>query len=104
MITVFKSSLATLYGPGFYGNQTACGERLRRATIGVASRTLKCGTPVAVDWNGQAIVVPVIDRGPFANGANWDLTMATAKALGITGTATIGTVALPAGTTQVATT
>jgi rare lipoprotein A (peptidoglycan hydrolase) len=35
--------------------------------------------------------VPVIDRGPFANGARWDLTMATAKALGIKETATIGT-------------
>jgi rare lipoprotein A (peptidoglycan hydrolase) len=36
----------------------------------------------------------VIDRGPYANSADWDLTAATARALGITGTATIGAVSL----------
>jgi rare lipoprotein A len=90
-ITVFRSALATIYGPGFYGQQTACGQTLQRSTLGVASRTLKCGTKVQVFWNGQTITVPVIDRGPYANGASWDLTMATARALGITGTSTVGT-------------
>jgi hypothetical protein len=37
----------------------------------------------------------VIDRGPYANHADWDLTTATATALGIDGTATIGAVSLP---------
>jgi rare lipoprotein A len=92
-IVVYRPSLATIYGPGFYGQQTACGQTLRRSTLGVASRTLKCGTKVSVLYQGRAIVVPVIDRGPYANGATWDLTMATAKALGITGTSTVG--ALP---------
>ncbi len=41
------------------------------------------------------MVVPVIDRGPYANHADWDLTMATGKALGVTGTAKIGAVSLP---------
>jgi hypothetical protein len=90
-IPIFKNSVATLYGPGFWGHRTACGERLTRATLGVASRTLKCGTEVAVLYRGHELTVPVIDRGPFANGASWDLTMATAKALGIRETATIGT-------------
>ncbi len=40
-------------------------------------------------------MVPVIDRGPYANGADWDLTVATGKALGITGTAQIDAVSLP---------
>jgi rare lipoprotein A (peptidoglycan hydrolase) len=34
----------------------------------------------------------VIDRGPYANNASWDLTQATAEALGITGTETIGAI------------
>jgi hypothetical protein len=89
-ITVYRPSLATLYGPGFYGNRTACGETLHRSTIGVASRTLKCGTRVSVLYRGRALVVPVIDRGPYRNGATWDLTMATARALGIEGTSTVG--------------
>jgi rare lipoprotein A (peptidoglycan hydrolase) len=41
------------------------------------------------------MVVPVIDRGPYANGADWDLTEVTASKLGIDGTATIGAVSLP---------
>jgi rare lipoprotein A (peptidoglycan hydrolase) len=40
------------------------------------------------------VVVPVIDRGPFANGADWDLTQATAQQLGITGTVRIGAMPL----------
>ncbi len=94
-ITVYRPSVATLYGPGFYGHHTACGKKLTRSTIGVANRTLKCGTKVAVYYGGQTMIVPVIDRGPYANGADWDLTMATAKALGIDATAKIGAVSLP---------
>jgi hypothetical protein len=93
-VTVYRPSLATQYGPGFYGQKTACGQTLRGATIGVANRTLRCGTPVAVYYQGRTIVVPVIDRGPYANGADWDLTEATGKALGISGTAKIGAVSL----------
>jgi rare lipoprotein A (peptidoglycan hydrolase) len=36
--------------------------------------------------------VPVIDRGPFANGARYDLTSAAAQALGMTQTSTVGVV------------
>jgi rare lipoprotein A len=95
-MTVFRPSLATQYGPGFYGHRTACGQRLRPGTIGVANRTLKCGTSVAIVYDGRMLVVPVIDRGPYANHADWDLTMATGRALGISGTAEIAAVSLPA--------
>ena len=94
-VTVYRPSLATIYGPGFWGQRTACGEKLNRATLGVANRTLKCGTKVGLYYHGRTLIVPVIDRGPSANGADWDLTDATAKALGIPGTATIGAVSLP---------
>jgi rare lipoprotein A len=94
-VTIYRPSLATEYGPGFYGQATACGKRLRRNTIGVANRTLKCGTPVAIYYRGRTMIVPVIDRGPYANGADWDLTVATGRALGMDGTATIGAVSEP---------
>ncbi len=94
-VTVYRPSLATLYGPGFYGHRTACGIVLRRTTIGLANRTLPCGTPVAVYYQGQTLVVPVIDRGPYAHHADWDLTMATARVLGMDTTATLGAVSLP---------
>jgi rare lipoprotein A len=94
-VTVYRPSLATLYGPGFYGHRTACGIILRRNTIGVANRTLPCGTPVAIDYQGQTVIVPVIDRGPYAHNADWDLTMATGKVLGMTGTSMLGATSLP---------
>jgi hypothetical protein len=94
-LTVYRASVATLFGPGFYGRRTACGTILRRWTIGVANRTLPCGTRVAVYYAGRTLTVPVIDRGPYANGANWDLTMATGAALGMTETETIGAAPFP---------
>jgi hypothetical protein len=93
--TVYRPSRATEYGPGFYGQKTACGKRLSRGTIGLANRTLRCGESVAIYYQGRTLVVPVIDRGPYANGADWDLTMATGKALGLKGTAQIAAVSLP---------
>jgi rare lipoprotein A len=94
-ITVYRPSLATQYGPGFYGQKTACGQKLEPNMIGVANRSLKCGTSVAIYYQGRTLVVPVIDRGPYANGADWDLTEATGRALGIDGTAELGAVSLP---------
>jgi peptidoglycan lytic transglycosylase len=95
IVTVYRPSKATLYGPGFYGKRTACGQKLRPGTIGVANRTLRCGESVAIYYQGRTLVVPVIDRGPYANGADWDLTMATGRALGVDGTAQIDAVSLP---------
>jgi rare lipoprotein A len=89
-VTVYRAARATWYGPGLYGHRTACGQVLSHAIMGVAHRTLPCGTPVEIAFNGQTVTVPVIDRGPFTNGARYDLTSATAQALGFTETSTIG--------------
>jgi rare lipoprotein A len=94
-VTVYRRSIATLYGPGFYGKRTACGVILRRSTIGVANRTLPCGTQVQVYYEGNVMTVPVIDRGPYAHNANWDLTMATGRALGMLGTGLVGAASVP---------
>jgi rare lipoprotein A (peptidoglycan hydrolase) len=93
MLPIFKDAITTFYGPGLWGRHTACGEVLERATVGIASRTLKCGTMVAVHYGGRELSVPVIDRGPFANHASWDLTMAAARLLRLRETATVGTLA-----------
>lgn len=94
-IPIFRDAVATMYGPGFWGHHTACGERLTHATLGVASRTLRCGTEVAIFYRGRELTVPVIDRGPYGGPASWDLTMATARALGISETVTVGTLTSP---------
>lgn len=93
-VIAYRTSIATLFGPGLYGNHTACGAVLKKPTLGVANRKLPCGTQVAIYYRGRTIVVPVIDRGPYANNANWDLTMATGHALGMNSTAAVGAMSL----------
>jgi rare lipoprotein A (peptidoglycan hydrolase) len=86
-----KAQIATWFGPGFYGQKTACGQTMSPVIVGVASRTLPCGTLVLVNYKGHRLTVPVIDRGPYANGATWDLTLGAASALTITETVRIKT-------------
>jgi hypothetical protein len=93
-VTVFKRARATWFGPGFYGHKTACGEKMTRKLVGVASRTLPCGTMVSFLYNGTTVTVPVVDRGPYGH-ASWDLTYATAQELGFTYTDTVGSAVLP---------
>jgi rare lipoprotein A (peptidoglycan hydrolase) len=80
-----RSGGATWYGPGFYGNRTACGLILQPTTIGVAHRSLPCGTAVRFAYRGRYIVTAVIDRGPFTRGHVWDLTNGARQALGFDG-------------------
>jgi rare lipoprotein A (peptidoglycan hydrolase) len=92
VIVVKKVALATWFGPGFYGQTTACGQTLTPAVVGVANRTLPCGTLVKFSYHGHALTAPVIDRGPYAhNGASWDLTTEAAHALGMLDTARLQT-------------
>jgi rare lipoprotein A len=72
---------ATWYGPGLYGRHTACGQVLGPHTVGVAHRSLPCGTTVKLAYHGHSIVTQVIDRGPYSRGNSWDLTLAAARAL-----------------------
>jgi rare lipoprotein A (peptidoglycan hydrolase) len=90
----YKAVKATWYGPGLYGHRLACGGRLHQATVGVAHRNLPCGTKVALRYKGHTIVVPVIDRGPYARGVTYDLTEATAQQLGMTQTSRLRAAAL----------
>ncbi|MFL5645421.1 MAG: septal ring lytic transglycosylase RlpA family protein [Chloroflexota bacterium] len=62
------------FGPGLYGNGTACGKTLTKTLVGVAHRTLPCGTRVTFRYKGVTLTVPVVDRGPFVAGRTWDLT------------------------------
>jgi hypothetical protein len=94
-VTVFHRARATWYGPGLYGRRTACGTRLTKSTLGVAHRTLPCGTLVALFKDGRTVTVPVIDRGPFRRGTSYDLTYATAQTLGMDATTTLGAVRAP---------
>lgn len=72
-----------------YGEALACGGVLEPDELGVASRTVPCGTPITFFYRGRTVTVPVIDRGPYVAGREWDLTGATAEALRFPGLATV---------------
>jgi rare lipoprotein A (peptidoglycan hydrolase) len=80
-----RTAGATWYGPGLYGRQTACGQVLRPNTLGVANRSLPCGTTVKFVYRGHSLVTQVIDRGPYTRGNSWDLTNGARIALGFSG-------------------
>jgi rare lipoprotein A (peptidoglycan hydrolase) len=72
------------YGPGFYGSGTACGQVYTTQIMGVAHRTLPCGTLVTFrnPANGRQVTVPVIDRGPYVSGRQWDMSRGLCEFLG----------------------
>jgi rare lipoprotein A len=84
-LTSYRLAGASYYGPGLYGNGVACGGTLEPGTLGVANKTLPCGTKVKLRYHGRQITVPVIDRGPYVAGREYDLTEATKDVLGFPG-------------------
>jgi len=82
-LQAYRASLASWYG--LYGGALACGGTLGYDTLGVANKWLPCGTNVTLRYHGREVTVPVIDRGPYVGGREWDLTGATARRLGFDG-------------------
>ena len=66
-----QTGLASYYGPGFHGEETASGEIFDQTEMVAAHRTLPLGAVVRVTnlENGRRVVLRVIDRGPY--GANY---------------------------------
>jgi rare lipoprotein A len=77
--------MASWYGPGFHGRQTANGERFNQNDLTAAHRSLPFGTKVRVTNmnNGRSVVVRINDRGPFVGGRAIDLSAAAARAIGL---------------------
>ncbi len=73
----YRAGFASWYGPGLYGNALGCGGTLTPGTLGVAHKTLPCATRVGFHYRGRSVTVPVVDRGPYVAGREWDLTAAT---------------------------
>jgi peptidoglycan lytic transglycosylase len=83
LLTVYTESVASWYHDA--GN-TACGFH---AGLGVANRSLPCGTKVRVRYGGHSVTATVDDRGPYVGGRDWDLNQSTAAALGFGGVGTV---------------
>lgn len=88
-LTSYRLAGASWYGPGLWGNGVACGGTLRPGTLGVANKTLPCGTRVRLRYRGREVTAPVIDRGPYVAGREYDLTYAVKRKLGFPGVGTV---------------
>jgi rare lipoprotein A len=80
-LNVYRSAYASWYGPGLYGNRLGCGGTLSAGTVGVAHKSLPCGSKLMLRHRGRTVKVRVIDRGPYVGGREYDLTEATARKL-----------------------
>jgi len=77
----YRRAYASWYGPGLYGNHLACGGTLSPGRLGVAHKSLPCGTKLTLRHRGRSVAVRVIDRGPYVAGREFDLTERTAQRL-----------------------
>lgn len=85
--TGWHASIASTFDD--YYKPIACGGVLHPTQLGVAHKSAPCGTMVTFVYGGRAIRVPVIDRGPYIAGREWDFTGATAAALRFPGLGTV---------------
>ena len=63
--------LASWYGPGFHGEETASGEIFNQRAMVAAHRTLPLGSVIRVTnlENGRRVTLRIIDRGPYGRNA-----------------------------------
>ena len=90
--------VASWYGPGFYENRLPCWPWLKANglpiqflpdTWGVAHKSLPCGTMVTLTHGANTVTVPVVDRGPYIAGREFDLSPRVKAALGCTDLCTV---------------
>jgi len=83
------TALAGSSGPAVIGRHTVCGGVISADTEGIAHPTLPCGVRIFVTYRGRTVLAPVIDRGPYEPGRQFDLTAALARRLGLSGVQTV---------------
>ncbi|HUG06438.1 MAG TPA: septal ring lytic transglycosylase RlpA family protein [Candidatus Limnocylindria bacterium] len=90
--------VASWYGPGFYENRLPCWPWLKAQglpiqflpdTWGVAHKSLPCGTMVTLTHGPNSVTVPVVDRGPYIAGREFDLSPRVKAALGCSDLCTV---------------
>ncbi len=84
-VRISLSGLASWYGPGSDGTESASGETFNQNALTAAHRSLPFGTKVRVTnlQNGLSVVVRINDRGPYIQGRIIDLSTAAAQLLGL---------------------
>lgn len=80
-----ETGLASWYGPPYHNRRGANGQVFDQNAISAAHRTLPMGSLVRVTnlSTGQTAVMRITDRGPFVPNRVLDLSLASAKAIGV---------------------
>jgi hypothetical protein len=90
--------VASWYGPGFYENRLPCWPWLKANNLpiqflpdtwGVAHKSLPCGTMVTLTHGTRTVTVPVVDRGPYIAGREFDLSPRVKAELGCSDLCTV---------------
>jgi hypothetical protein len=82
-------ALAVPESPRAYGRRTACGKVLERRTLGVSHPVLVCGAKIYIGRGRTVMLTQVVARGPGSAAAQFGLTEAVARELGVRGRTTI---------------
>ncbi len=85
-----QDGTASWYGPGFHGKKTATGEVYDMNAMTAAHNVLPLNSVVRVTnlANNKEVTVRINDRGPFVGDRVLDLSLASAKELGMVGPGT----------------
>ncbi len=80
-----EEGLASWYGPPYDKRRGANGQIFNKDALTAAHRTLPMNSLIRVTnmANGQSAIVRVTDRGPFVHDRALDLSLASAKAIGV---------------------
>ena len=80
-----EEGVASWYGPPYHNRVGANGKVFDQNVMTAAHRTLPMGSLIVVtnEKTGQSATMRVTDRGPFVQGRQLDLSMASAKATGV---------------------
>jgi rare lipoprotein A len=80
-----EEGLASWYGPPYDKRRGANGEIFDKDALTAAHRTLPMNSLIKVTnlSSGQSVIVRITDRGPFVPDRTLDLSLASAKAIGV---------------------
>ena len=67
------------------GRRSGCDTLLAPNTLGVGHPVLPCGAKIFLRYRGKTVLTQVVDRGPYAQGREFEVTPALADLLGLSG-------------------
>jgi len=79
------TALAAVRTRPLAGHASGCGTLLDPKTLGVDHPVLPCGAKIFVRYGKKTVLTAVVDRGPLAPGADFEVTPALADVLGLSG-------------------